>query len=83
MQIDYFNDGKSPKEDKSDWFASITSISGCLNGTLAGHSLEIDPKSSLPNKFTNDFKRLLSPIIWYGLTGFSVLQNLVQGPLNL
>lgn len=82
LKIDYFNDGCRPREDRSDWIASLTSISGCLNGALAGHGLEINPKTSLPNEFNQDFRRILSPIIWYGLVGFSVWHNLVQGPLS-
>ena len=77
LKIDYFNDGTRPREDRSDWIASLTSISGCLNGALAGHSLELNPKTSLPNEFSSDFKRLLSPVIWFGLMGFSVLHNLI------
>jgi len=45
MSIDYFNRGdESTKQDKSDWFASVTSILGCLNGNVTsgtfGCSLE-------------------------------------------
>ena len=32
MKIDYFNDGATPKSDKSAWFASITGLNPILNG---------------------------------------------------
>lgn len=45
MSIDYFNRGDvSTKKDKSDWFASVTCLLGCLNGNVTsgsfGYSLE-------------------------------------------
>jgi hypothetical protein len=42
MQIDYFNDGSRPVEDRSDWFASITAISGVMNGAPVNTSMFID-----------------------------------------
>ena len=45
MQIDYFNDGSRPKEDRSGWIASISSLSGCLNGSVSPYLIEIDPHS--------------------------------------
>jgi hypothetical protein len=42
MSIDYFNDGTRAKEDQSNWFASITSISGVLNGAPVVYSLKFD-----------------------------------------
>ena len=50
MQIDYFNDGSRPDEDRSDWFASVTSLSGCLNGTVSPYFLDLNPKSLKPYK---------------------------------
>jgi len=38
MSIDYFNSGNRPTEDRSSWFASITSISPTHNGTLLSSS---------------------------------------------
>ena len=44
MSIDYFNtDPDTPKADKSHYFASITSIQGCLNGNMNGKSLGMTP----------------------------------------
>lgn len=76
MQIDYFADNLSERTDKSDWFASITSISGCLNGTTGPHALGLDQKTCLPS--TTLAKGLLLPLLY----GYSVLHNLVQGPLT-
>jgi len=50
MKIDYFNDGSRPIVDRSDWFASITCLSGVLNGALTPYGLGIDCETSLPSK---------------------------------
>jgi hypothetical protein len=42
LKIDYFNDGKSPKIDKSDWIASITGINPILNGGIATYMFDFN-----------------------------------------
>lgn len=47
LSIDYFALPGEPKVDKSNWIASLTSISGCLNGSLGPYASCIDDKTFL------------------------------------
>ena len=44
MSIDYFSLPGEPKNNKNDWFASVTCFSGCLNGSL-GIYRHVNPKN--------------------------------------
>lgn len=46
MSIDYFSLPGEEKVDKNEWFASVTCVSGCLNGTV-GVYRSIDEKTGL------------------------------------
>ena len=58
MSIDYFKDGTG-----ADWFASVTCLSGCINGVPSVHSTPISQKTLMPELHKNGqltFKILIS-----------------------
>ena len=82
MQIDYFNDGSSPKEDKSSWFASVTSLSGCLNGSVSPYTF-LNPSSLKPNRMSkHGIQNSLGDITNKGYMGLIICYNLLQGPMQ-
>lgn len=40
LRTDYFNDGITPKVDKSDWIASLTSLNPILNGNISTYMFD-------------------------------------------
>ena len=46
LSIDYFAlPDDTSRVDKSDWIASITCISGCLNGSLGPYASSVNEKN--------------------------------------
>ena len=81
MSIDYFSLDGQPKVDKSDWFASISCLSGCLNGTPASYSINIQRETFL---LQSERKNLWSHIMTLpadiasnGVKVLSYVQNLM------
>ena len=59
MSIDFFGLPGEPKVDKSDWFASISCISGCFNGAHLVYSVNLDRDTCLlKSKTANKVKFL-------------------------
>jgi len=80
MSIDYFNDGSSPKVDKSNWFASITCLSGALNGSLGAYGVDIDQKTfrfkeKKGSQYLINPEILLADVIKVGFNALAVAQN--------
>lgn len=77
LRIDYFNDGSTPKVDKSDFIASLTCINPILNGDLAPYLLgvNIDKDKYIPAQEGGTFKDR-----WFvGVCKtFTVIQNLLS-----
>lgn len=79
MSIDYFNkDANSIKQDKSDWFASITSMLGCLNGNMTsgafGCNLKHNRTIALDEQGDKDFMSVFNP---NGTKTAALLLNLI------
>ena len=69
--------------DKSNWIASITSISGCLNGSLGpitcGAHSEKYLMESKKDKMMDTF---MADVIGVGYRALSCGQNLIEGTQN-
>lgn len=53
LSIDYFSLPGQEKVDKSNWVASLTSISGCLNGSVSAHASCVDDKFFMASDKSN------------------------------
>ena len=68
MQIDYFNDGSSPKEDKSRSVSPYTFL---------------NPSSLKPNRMSkHGIQNSLGDITNKGYMGLIICYNLLQGPMQ-
>lgn len=84
LSIDYFNDGSRVKEDRSDWIASLTCLSGCNNGAPTSAGLNIDAKTSKFKSIKSHGIQdagLWSTLVMFGVSGV-VVNNFLQGPMN-
>ena len=81
MSIDYFSLDGEPKVDKSDWFASVSSVSGCFNGTHSVYSLDIDRDTYLLQSNKRSLWKFLgtcvADIICHGYKAISFAQNML------
>ena len=81
MSIDYFSLEGQPKVDKSDWFASISCLSGCLNGTPASYSLNVQRETFLlqseRKNLWSHISTLPADITTNGVKLLSYVQNLM------
>ena len=76
MQIDYFSDDEAvtgiPKQDKSDWFASITTLSGCINGSLSVHSFGIGTKTLAPIPYGTGGRFHINDPLTFAMVGINL-----------
>jgi hypothetical protein len=81
LSIDYFALPGEPKVDKSDWIASVTAISGCLNGSIGPYASCINEKFLLASDMSGK-KRFLETLPAYVTSkGFKVVsfaQNMIE-----
>eukprot|EP00347_Sterkiella_histriomuscorum_P020360 403338107 len=82
LKIDYFNDGKTPKTDKSDWIASFTGLNPILNGGIASYMFDLSLEKE---KFVGPKEGGTLRDRWFieGCKIFTILQNLVQNKATL
>ena len=71
MSIDYFGTGYG---DCSNWFASMTQISGAINGTVAAYSFYMSQQTQLP-----DENRICGYLLWNHIPYLSLLLNVLFG----
>ena len=71
MQTGYFGEG----EDCSDWFASVTTISGCMNGAPIAHGFYVDQDTCMA-----DVKSRMGALFWNSVEMASLGLNILAGP---
>ena len=79
MSIDYFSLPGEPKVDKSDWFASVTSLQGCFNGAHCVYSIELDKDTCLLQSDRTSKRKFVATCLAdglrYGYKIFASIQN--------
>ena len=81
LSIDYFALPGEPKQDKSDWIASLTSVSGCLNGSVGAHASGVDDKFYLRSDKSQKLKyieTLAADALAAGTKYVACLSNVIE-----
>ena len=84
LSIDYFALPNEPHVDKSNWIASVTAISGCLNGSIGPYASSINERYLLQSDRSNhkrQFETFAADLTNYGYKYFAMAQNM-SDPIN-
>jgi len=79
LSIDYFALPGQQKEDKSSWIASLTCISGCLNGSLSPYAGSFNEKTlTIKSDEKRYFETLQADGLGNAFKALSFVQNLID-----
>ena len=68
----------SQKTDKSNWIASLTAISGCLNGSLGCESVSLNEHFLLKSDCKKRFETVCAEVAGAGFKVIASVQNTIE-----